>query len=348
MRSVLSAFGLKVETAKLELLGTGLINRTWKVTTPGEQYILQRVNNKVFQKPGNIAHNVKLVAAYLKQRHPDYCFIAPVAANDGSEMIYLENEGFFRLFPFVEGSHTIDVVETPEMAYEAAKQFGQFTRLLAGFNVSELKVTIPDFHNLPLRYRQFQEAQKGPVRERWEASKDLVQELTAHAEIVHHFSRIICNPQFKVRVTHHDTKISNVLFDKDNKGLCVIDLDTMMPGHFISDVGDMMRTYLSPVGEEEQDVERIEVRDEFYQAIVGGYLDQMKDELTSKEKDHFFFAGSCMIYMQALRFLTDYLNNDRYYGARYEQHNLVRARNQAMLLKRFLEKESVLTNCDIL
>ncbi|MEZ5027700.1 MAG: hypothetical protein R2765_02815 [Ferruginibacter sp.] len=129
------------------------------------------------------------------------------------------------------------------------------------------------------------------------------------------------------------------MFDEAGKGLCVIDLDTVMPGYFISDVGDMMRTYLSPVSEEEKDFRKINIRDDFYEAIVKGYYRQMKDELTQTEKKYFFYSGTFMIYMQAIRFLTDYLNNDIYYGAKYPGHNLVRAGNQAVLLQRLLEKE---------
>jgi Ser/Thr protein kinase RdoA (MazF antagonist) len=174
-----------------------------------------------------------------------------------------------------------------------------------------------------------------------------VRELVLHSDIVTEYRRIQNDPQFKLRVTHHDTKISNVLFDQWGKGLCVIDLDTVMPGYFISDVGDMMRTYLSPVSEEEKDFTRIQVRDEFYKAIVRGYYTQMKDELTSAEKNHFFYAGQFMIYMQALRFLTDHINEDVYYGARYPGQNLVRAGNQLRLLECLLEKEATLSKYKI-
>jgi Ser/Thr protein kinase RdoA (MazF antagonist) len=150
---------------------------------------------------------------------------------------------------------------------------------------------------------------------------------------------MLSDTQFKRRVTHHDTKISNVLFDKEDKGLCVIDLDTVMPGYFISDVGDMLRTYLCPVSEEENDFSKIEVRDEFYKAIINGYKEEMKNELTDKENKYFFYAGKFMIYMQALRFLTDHINDDAYYGAKYEGQNFVRASNQMVLLERYLEKE---------
>jgi thiamine kinase-like enzyme len=141
---------------------------------------------------------------------------------------------------------------------------------------------------------------------------------------------------------HHDTKLSNILFDKADKALCVIDLDTVMPGYFISDVGDMMRTYLPPVSEEEQDLSGISVRPEYFRAIVSGYLEGMEGNMTALEQDQFLFAGRFMIYMQAMRFLTDFLTGDPYYGARYPGHNLVRARNQIRLLQRFNESESLL------
>lgn len=149
------------------------------------------------------------------------------------------------------------------------------------------------------------------------------------------FEKVRQDPAFRMRVTHHDTKISNVLFNDAGKGICVIDLDTVMPGYFISDVGDMMRTYLSPANEEEKDFAQVEVRPEFYRAIREGYLEEMGSHLTTGEKDHFFYAGEFLIYMQALRFLTDYLNDDKYYGRLYEDHNFVRAGNQVALLKSY-------------
>ena len=338
-QSVLPAYGLKEESLTMESFGSGLINRTWKITTPDHRYILQRVNNAVFEKPGSIAHNIRLIAGYLKQHHPEYCFIAPLATSDGSEMIYVKDEGFFRLFPFVDGSHSKDVVDCPEQAFEAARQFGRFTRMLSGMDISKLQITIPFFHDLSLRYQQFLQALENGNQQRREACHLLIEGLLGCSGIVEQYKAIKANPAFKLRVTHHDTKISNVLFDDNNKGICVIDLDTMMPGYFISDVGDMMRTYLSPVSEEERDFSKIIVREDFYKAVVEGYYTEMQDELTAEEKGCFFYAGKFMIYMQALRFLTDHLNDDVYYGARYEGHNLMRAQNQVVLLERLLDKE---------
>ncbi len=341
--SVLLEYGLANDSLQ-EAFGSGLINNTWKVITPEREYILQRINTTVFKQPGDIASNIRLITEHLQQFHPDYKFVAPVISIMGDEMIYKEGEGFFRLFPFVKESHSKNVVETAEQAYEAAVQFGRFTHFLQDLDVSKLKAAIPFFHDLSLRYQDFLLAQKNGNKERIAASASLLNELNLYADIVSEFEYIKSDPEFKLRVTHHDTKISNVLFDDNEKGLCVIDLDTVMPGYFISDVGDMMRTYLSPVTEEETDFSKIEIRSDFYKAIVRGYYTEMKSELSEKEIKYFFFAGKFMIYMQAIRFLTDYLNNDIYYRPEYPNHNLVRAGNQATLLKRLIEKENTLAN----
>ena len=140
----------------------------------------------------------------------------------------------------------------------------------------------------------------------------------------------------------NDEQVSNVLFDDEDKGLCVIDLDTVMQGYFISDIGDMMRTYLSPVNEEIKDFSKIEIRENYFKSIWDGYMSEMKDELNPEERRHFIYSGKFMIYMQAIRFLTDHLNNDTYYGAKYEGQNFVRAGNQVTLLQRLMEKEELL------
>ncbi|MFC0775140.1 phosphotransferase enzyme family protein [Terrimonas alba] len=347
LNTILPAYGLPQDSLKVEAFGSGLINHTWKITAPGKAYILQRVNHAIFKEPADIANNISLIADHLKKYHPQYYFIAPLASVNGEEMIYQRGEGFFRMFPFVAGSHSKDVVETAEQAYEAAIQFGRFTRLLNGVDINKLKITIPCFHDLTLRYQQFLQALENGNRQRVADSADLIKSLTQHADIVTEYGNIKANPEFKLRVTHHDTKISNVLFNAEGKGICVIDLDTVMPGYFISDVGDMMRTYLSPVSEEEIDFARIAVRDDFYKAIVRGYYSEMKNELTATEKKYFFYAGTFMIYMQALRFITDYLNDDKYYGAKYPRHNYVRAKNQLVLLERLLAKKEQLEEMNL-
>ena len=338
-KMILSEYGLDPDQCQIKSYGSGLINYTWKITNLHNDYILQRINEKVFVHPADIAYNIHTIANYLNLVHPNYLFTVPVQTKDGEEIVFDREEGFFRLFPFVKNSHTIDVVMNPQQAYEASRQFGMFTKLLSGISASELRLTIPDFHNLSLRYSQFEKALENGNEHRITQSTEAIRFIQDNKYILEQFERISTNPNFKLRVTHHDTKISNVLFDKDDKGICVIDLDTLMPGFFISDVGDMMRTYLSPTSEEEKDFSKIEVRGDFFRAILEGYLGEMRDELSDDEINHFVYAGKFMIYMQAIRFLTDHINNDVYYGAKYPDHNFVRAGNQLVLLEKLMAEE---------
>lgn len=342
LQKVFNAFGITADTGTAVSFGSGLINDTWKINNGGKFFILQRINHQVFKDPYAIAYNINITSTYLRQHYPHYLFVKPVKSIYGEDIFFDEEQGYFRLSPFIEKSHTIDVVQQPQQAFEAAGQFGKFTKLLADFDVKKLKTTLPDFHNLSLRYQQFEEALLKGNKERIQQADKLINAIIENKYLLDVFEKIKSSPQFKLRVTHHDTKISNVLFDENNKGMCVIDLDTLMPGYFISDVGDMLRTYVSLLSEEEKDFSKIAVRDEYFAAIVEGYLGQLNDELSEEEKDHFVYAGKFMIYMQAIRFLADYLNNDIYYGSKYEGHNYVRAGNQLNLLQKLINKEDEL------
>lgn len=339
--TVFKEYGIDTNST-VKPFGSGLINNTWLISDKGNDFILQRINHNVFKHPFDIATNIHLVCDHLKSEHPGYLFPCPRKTINGDNMAFIENEGYFRVFPFVKNSHTIDIVNSPSQAYEAAKQFGRFTNLLSKFPVENLKITLPDFHNLPLRYSQFETAIKNGNKERIKEAVTIIDFLKEQYEIVKISEQISNDHDFKKRVTHHDSKISNVLFDEDDHGLCVIDLDTVMPGYFISDFGDMMRTYLSPVSEEEKDLSKIEIREDYFKAIADGYLSEMGNELSATEKKYLVYAGKFMTYMQALRFLTDHLNNDIYYGAKYVGHNFIRANNQVSLLKKIIEKEKLL------
>lgn len=341
--NILTHYALSPSQYAVHPFGSGLINHTWKISSPDGRpcYILQQINTAVFRNPEAIAANISNLGAYLQHNCPDYLFAGALPTTSGSYLFKDEEKRYFRLFPFISRSHSIDMVTSPEQAFEAARQFARFTNLLRGFDTSKLQITIPQFHDLSLRYQQFTEALAKGNPKRIEGSMELISYLQQQQHLVHTFEHIKQDAGFRLRVIHHDTKISNVLFDDNQKGLCVIDLDTVMPGYFISDVGDMMRTYLSPVSEEEKDFQKIMVRDDFFTAIANGYLGELNNELTAAEKQHFVYAGAFMIYMQALRFLTDHLNDDVYYGARYESHNFMRAQNQAVLLQQYNAKESL-------
>ncbi|MEP7106982.1 MAG: aminoglycoside phosphotransferase family protein [Ferruginibacter sp.] len=342
LNSIVKLYGLPENQCVLKPFGNGLINHTWILESPEDRFILQKINDTIFTSPYMIAENVHHLNEFFKANYPDYLFVDPMVTLQNEEMFFLPGEGYFRMFRFVNGSVTYDIVDNPAIAFEGARQFGKFTKLLSAFDTNKLHITLPDFHNLDLRYKQFELALRNGNKERIKACGPAIAFIKEQKEIVGIYNKIQTNVNFKKRVTHHDTKISNVLFDKNGKGLCVIDLDTVMPGYFISDAGDMMRTYLSPVSEEEKDFSKILIREEYFQAIVDGYLSEMKYVLNDEEKKYFVYAGKFMIYMQAIRFLTDHINNDIYYGAKYEGHNLIRGNNQLELLRQLLAKEEIL------
>ncbi len=335
LQTVLTQYGLNPTEFQIIPFGSGLINRTWKVSNEINSFILQQINTHVFLKPHDIAHNLQLIAAYLRQTAPDYLFAAPLAAQDREYLI--ESEGqFFRLLPFIDNSHTVNYLTQSHQAYEAALQFGKLTSALNKFDVVQLKHPIVDFHKLSSRIAQFKQALVHADKQRLLQAQNEIFKINNYSSIADQYEQLKKNPAVKLRVIHHDTKINNVLFDEAGKGLAVVDLDTMMPGYFISDVGDMMRTYLAQASEEEQDLTKITIRYDFFAAIYAGYIEAMGEHLTPTEKDLFIYAGEFMIYMQAVRFLTDFLNNDVYYPVTYPNHNLMRAQNQLKLLEEYI------------
>ncbi|TWR25163.1 aminoglycoside phosphotransferase family protein [Mucilaginibacter pallidiroseus] len=335
LQPVLKAYGLDAKAYHIQAFGSGLINHTWKVTGPGKPFILQRINTDVFENPEAIASNLQALAAYVRKNHPSYLFAAPLQATSGKYMVVHEGH-YYRLTNFIEASHTVDFLTQSGQAYEAARQFGKFTYIFNRFDTTTLKPTLTDFHNLTLRLQQFEQAVEKADNSRIELAATEIDKVKQYVDIARQYSQIVESGSIPLRVVHHDTKINNVLFDEDDKGIGVIDLDTVMPGYFISDIGDMMRTYLSEANEEEQDISKIKIRGSFFAAIYVGYIGQMGGVLTEPEKQLFTYAGKFMIYMQFVRFLTDYLNGDVYYQTNYEAHNLVRARNQLCLLERYI------------
>lgn len=339
---ILSTFGLNPNQYETQPFGSGLINYTLKVWGNKEAYILQKINVNVFKSPLNIANNLALLQAYLKKTHPDYLFIAPLQSASGEFLIKSEEGEYYRLFPFIKGSKTIDFISAPKEAYEASRQFGRFTYVLKDFNAHTLKYTLTDFHNLKLRFEQFKSAFTDARQDRLTMAATEIKEVYNHYNILQTYNQLMAENKMPVRVIHHDTKINNVLFDDEQNGLCVIDLDTVMPGYYLSDLGDMMRTYLSPGNEEETDLSKVYIREDIFSAVCEGYLSEMGGVLSETEKQHFIFSGKMMIYMQAIRFLTDFLNGDIYYEIKYAGHNFARAKNQFKLLNEYIGAEKKL------
>ena len=334
MQEIFSLYGWKVDS--YAPIQQGLINSTYSIQTNKGAYILQCINHSVFKNPSAIDDNINAISSYLQKNNPSYLFTHLLPTLNGNTLVQWEG-GYYRAFHKIEG-YALSVLDNENQVEQAAMQFAGFTSILKNFEAVKLKDSLPDFHNLNLRYHQFSEAIVKGNAQRITETKEAISFLAAHKKYVDIYSAFIHHAEVKKRVTHHDTKISNVLFQKNNgieKAICVIDLDTVMAGYFISDVGDMCRTCLCKVSEEEKDLNKVVVDTAKWKALEKGYLHFMQDELSSFERDHFFYGGQFMIYMQALRFLTDHLNNDIYYGAKYEGQNLVRTLNQIRLLEQY-------------
>lgn len=340
---ILLAYGFTLKTVKLQQIGSGHINRTYLLSTQHhKKFILQQINTSVFKDPYAIANNVKAVADYLKIHHPNYLFPTPISTLTGKLMFHFEDD-YWRLLPFVDDTTAYDTLSDPKQAYEAAKQFGKLSKLLNKFDTSLLKPTIAGFHDLAWRYEQFTFALSKADKHLKADAKQQIETALHHHYIVDYYKSFEHSKSFPNRVMHHDTKISNVLLNTVNfDGVCVIDLDTLMPGKFISDLGDMMRTYLCAFSENETDLNKINIRLEYFEATIKGYLSEMASILTDTEKELILFSGKYIIYMQALRFLTDYLNGSVYYPIAYPEQNLDRAKNQFKLLNELFENEKIL------
>jgi Ser/Thr protein kinase RdoA (MazF antagonist) len=330
---VLGAFALSRDEFEVEQIGSGHIHHTYKLKGSHSSYILQRVNKNVFKKPDVIASNLRIASSFLKKNSPDFLFLTPIPTESGKEMVY-DSEGFpWRLFPYFNDTFTIDKVSDATQAFDAAAEFARLTNKLARVDVQLFEPTIDRFHDLQWRWEQFQDALTSATPERLSTAQNAVDAATSFEFLVNEYNELISSAILKPMITHNDTKINNVLFSAaTGKTICAIDLDTLMPGYFIYDIGDMIRTFVSPVDEEEKDLTKITVRQNILQAVIDGYLSEMGQTLSGEEKKAIPFAGMMMTYIMALRMLTDFLNGDVYYQIKYPGHNLVRAENQFALL----------------
>ncbi|HMP99844.1 MAG TPA: aminoglycoside phosphotransferase family protein [Cyclobacteriaceae bacterium] len=329
--NVLAAFGLDARKFIIKPSGSGHIHQTF-LCAGTESYILQKLNTKVFSRPEQLMQNILQAADCILKNDNAYPFSMPLKNMSGDYLFVDEGQNTWRLFKAFEGAITIDEVKTTAQAYSAAKAFGKFAALLWDAKPENFHEVIPGFHNLALRYKQFEQALDNTSEERKQQAKEIIGQTKHFYPLVEVYNAWINSGKLQVHIMHNDTKINNVLFNAAGEAFSVIDLDTLMPGYFIYDLGDMVRTFVSPVSEEGQDLSKVIFRKEIYDALLEGYLSEMQEVLTADEQAAIPFAGKMMSYIMALRFLADYLNGDIYYPVKYEGHNLMRAKNQLHLL----------------
>ena len=330
MQQILAAFFPGQKAVNIEPLTSGLINATYRVDFPKRSYLLQKVNTRIFSEPNLIAENAEKAARHLRDGgYPKkiLCFI-PTAAGT---YFYKDAAGnSWRISEFFSDTVTLSKPENAAQVYNAAAAYGEFLRYLSDFPPEKMHTIIPDFHNVEMRMRQFE----GALKNAPEARKKTVTEEIGKVKAAFPFLQKINALQFPLRVTHNDTKISNLLFAADRlTPAAVIDWDTLMPGTVLSDFGDIVRTFCSTADENEQDLHKVLFREDYYTAAEKGFLAEIDCVLTKSERENLRSGAARVILVQAMRFLTDYLNENNYYATTYATQNADRTRNQLQLFE---------------
>jgi hypothetical protein len=341
-------FEIPGEFASAAPYGSGHINDSYCVAfrTAGKtaRYIVQRINHNIFKNPVAVMENIQRVTSHLGEQvngepDRDRRVLTLITARDGRAW-HADPEGnYWRAYKFIENAGSYDAVSSPEQALQAARAFGQFQQMLANLPAPRLLDTIPDFHNTPRRFAALERAIEADVAHRAAFAKPEIAFALAHKSI----TGVLLDADLPERVTHNDTKFNNVLLDDSTgEGICVIDLDTVMPGLAAYDFGDMVRTTTSPALEDEQDLSRVSMQFPMFEALVRGYLETAGGFLTETEKQHLAFSGKLITFEIGVRFLTDYLAGDTYFKVHREGHNLDRCRTQFKLVESIEQQEEAM------
>lgn len=319
--------------------GSGHINDTFLVeTADGEQthkYILQRMNHDIFKDPVSLMGNVAGVTAFLRNKiianggDPNRETLNLIPSTDGGSY-YIDSDGnYWRSYMFIGGATCYDAVEKPEDFYQSGKAFGHFQRLLADYPAKELSETIPNFHNTPIRFETFKKAVEEDICHRAELVKDEIAFAMARAEDMGAAQSMLEAGKLPLRVTHNDTKLNNIMIDDETgEAICIIDLDTIMPGLSIFDFGDSIRFGANTAEEDETDLSKISLSLDLFEIYTKGFLEGCQGSLTKEELDMLPMGAKLMTLECGIRFLTDYLQGDTYFKIHRENHNLDRTRTQ--------------------
>jgi len=341
IKKIISNFRITGEFADYEKVVTGHINDSYYIKTnstdhPG--YFLQWINNYIFKDVDGLMNNITLVTRHLADKlamHPELAFkVLEIIPTLQGDKYYHQAEGqFWRLYKFIDNSHGYDVVENSQIAYEGGKAFGIFMSLLADLPAGRLTETIPDFHNLEKRLDTFYNSLNINPVHRSGSIPEEINFVRTRAEQMLTIPALIKEGKIPMRITHNDTKFNNILFDDSNHAMCIVDLDTVMPGSILFDFGDAIRTGANTAAEDEKDLSKVDINLPIYEAYTQGFIEKTHHTLTKVEIDNLAFSARFMTFMIGLRFLTDFLDGDLYFRTHYPEHNLDRARVQFRLVE---------------
>jgi hypothetical protein len=351
VRAVARQFEFQGEVREFAPYGNGHINDTYLVSCGDAgapmRYILQLINRHVFHDPIAVMHNIERVTAHLAAQidsEPDKTggprrVPRLIPTRNGRAWYTDADGGIWRAYSFVEDTRAYETAESAKLAYQAARAFGRFQQQLASLPPPLLLETIPNFHNTPARFVALKQAIDADVAHRVSNAGPEIDIALAHEAI----TGVLLDANLPERTTHNDTKLNNVLFDEaTGEGVCVIDLDTVMPGLAPYDFGDMVRTTTSAAAEDEQDLRKVGMQFAMFEALVRGYLDAAGMFLTKEEKEFLAFSGKLITFETGIRFLADYLAGDTYFKVHREGHNLDRCRTQFKLLESIEHQEEAM------
>lgn len=339
LKEIVFQFIEQEENVKIEPLGKGHINDSYKVVNGNEEYVLQRINHYVFKNVDQLQDNISRVTNHIRKKLQEKGLkdverrVLTLVPTHDSALYYKDSESnYWRITKFIKDCKSYEEINS-DLAYRAGMAFGDFQKLLSDLPGEPLFETIPNFHNMEARLVTFRESVKANKAGRLAEVADLVKEIEDRAEEMCKAEKLHREGKLLKRINHCDTKVNNILFDENDKVLCVVDLDTVMPGYVLSDFGDFIRTGANTGAEDDKNLDNISVNLDIFEAYAKGYLTHAASFLTDVEIENLAFGAKLLTYMQTVRFFTDYIDGDLYYKIAYPEHNLVRTRAQFKLLQ---------------
>ncbi|MBR5237071.1 MAG: aminoglycoside phosphotransferase family protein [Clostridia bacterium] len=334
MKEILKQFNID---ANANSYGDGHINETYRLES--SPYLLQRINVDVFKNPHEVMENIENVTEHLRKKivaaggDPDRETLTVIKTADGANYYKVDDERVYRMYKFIEDAVSYNKVTSTKQFYDAARAFGKFQNMLADFPAEKLHETIVNFHNTPERVNQLLDAIKKDAVGRAKSVKAEIDFALERAGEMDAVLKAMDEGTVPLRVTHNDTKLNNVMFDTNTgEPICVVDLDTVMPGSMLFDYGDALRFGASTADEDEKDLSKVWFDLELFKSFSMGYIEEMKDVITPKELELMPFSAKLLTYECGIRFLADYINGDVYYKIHYPEQNLDRARTQLKLV----------------
>lgn len=345
LKHISEMFDMEGEYVSGSPYGEGHINSTFLIQTTKDKYILQKINGSVFSSPEEVMDNVVKVTEFLKKKilssggdvTRETLLVIP--AKDGHGYVKTEDGEYYRVYLFIDDAVSYQVVEKPEDFYNAAVAFGKFQNMLSDFDADSLNETIKNFHNTVTRYADFEKAVADNKSGKADSVRAEIDFAMAHKKYAPIIVDGIAEGRIPLRVTHNDTKLNNVMMDKNTgKGICVIDLDTVMPGSLLYDFGDSIRFGTNPAAEDEKDLSKVYCDLTLFEEYVKGFLSELGDKITEEEAELLPISAIIMTLECGIRFLGDHLNGDVYFKIHRENHNLDRARTQFKMVADMEEK----------